>query len=188
MGSAFTSGNDLTDNYSYVRWSGHIPGTSLVVQDSLGVEPEKGEFPTAVGWSERVLQYRFAAVRHSNLLRIVKYRWGPLLRSLLVPSGDERRLIAALALTGAELGRLDRLSKRYAFAYTIYVLHPVQDIMRGSFMTTTAQLDSVAPGPVHTTGVLFEKDPPRYYFPYDGHLNPEGSRRVAEFLVNMSGR
>ena len=38
--------------------------------------------------------------------------------------------------------------------------------------------------PVVPTAELFLDSPAQYYFAFDGHLNPKGSKRVADFLIS----
>jgi hypothetical protein len=90
----------------------------------------------------------------------------------------------ALRYTEGGLQELDALSRRIGFDYTIYLIVPVQDIIRGSHEQTLAALNSVSPRPIVATAPLFVDRPQDYYFAYDGHLNPAGSRRLANFLIS----
>ena len=179
MTAAFSAGNDLEDNYLSVRWARQAEQGADAGAESPLQDPEPGVL-------ERVLGYRQFIQRHSNLARVAKYYWGPLLRSALVPELDQERLEEALAVTEAALERLEALSSEYGFDYSIYVLHPVQDIMRGTFRETASTLARIAPRTVQTTGHLFEDSPQNYYFAFDGHLNAAGSRTLAEWLVEAA--
>ncbi len=130
-----------------------------------------------------MLGYREALLARSNLVRVAKFLWGPLLRSVLVPELDEGRLSDALAHTEAELKRLAEISEEYDFEYEIYVLHPVQDIIRGTHTETLAALTAISPVVIRGTASAFQESPKSFYYPYDGHINSLGSQRIAELLL-----
>ena len=69
------------------------------------------------------------------------------------------------------------------FALSVYLIDPVQDVRRGTHRDTLAALTAISPVPVRPTAQLFADDPARYYFPLDGHLDPEGARAIAELLL-----
>lgn len=175
MTASFSAGNDLADNYEYAQ------------RRQRGAEEGAPSAAERRGLLERVLGLRRSVLRHSNLVRLAKYYWGPALRSALVPQLDRERLEASLAITRRALQHLHRLSAEYGFAYSIYVIHPVQDILRASDEATRAELEHIAPAPVRRTAQLFAADPPHFYYAYDGHLNRAGSQRIAEFLVAERG-
>ena len=194
MTSSFSAGNDLRDNYWEVRWSNHVPGQRLrdaaADSDSEAADHSAIEAAQLVereteygGVLERVLGYREALLARSNLLRIVKFYWGPLIRSMLVPGLDEGRLSEALALTEAELKRLAEISEEYEFDYAIYLLHPVQDIIRGTHTETLAALNEISSVPIRGTASVFKESPKSFYYSYDGHINSLGSQRIAELLL-----
>jgi hypothetical protein len=164
MIASFSAGNDLQDNY-------------------LAASAASAQPVAEPGWLERALALRGGLERSSNLVRLAKYHWGPLLRSALVPGLDDARRSAALEATRAALAELAQLGGRYGFALSIYLIHPVQDVRRGSWRDTLAALQAISPVPVRPTAQLFEADPARYYFPLDGHLDPEGARAIAELLL-----
>ena len=117
-------------------------------------------------------------------MRHVKFRWGPLLKSFLVDPPDASRMADALAYTREGLYGLDQASRGFGFAYEIYLIVPVQDLLRGTANQTLETLNSVSPKPVISTASALADSPSSYYFAYDGHLNPQGARRVAEYLVS----
>jgi hypothetical protein len=166
MTASFSAGNDLQDNYVAARG-----GSATATSDGKGA-----------GWLERALALRGGFERHSNLVRLAKYHWGPLLRSALVPGLDDARRSAALEITRGALAELAQLAGSRGFALAIYLINPVQDVRRGSDRDTLAALSAIAPVPVRPTAQLFARDPARYYFPLDGHLDPEGARAIAELL------
>lgn len=166
MTSSFFAGNDLQDNLTY--------------------DPERARqaaVPAGAGLLERALALRGSLERGSNLVRLVKYRFGPALRSALVPRLDEARRREALSRTREALAQLAQLARSHGIQLSIYVLHPVQDVQRGTHRDTWAELAAIAPVEPRPTAQLFEAEPARYYFPLDGHFNPAGARAVAELLI-----
>jgi hypothetical protein len=178
MSGSFSAGNDFVDNYNYGRWlkSKTTQGSAVAKETSS----ESGVAETIIGWQEPLL-------RHSTLLRRAKYHWGPLMRSLVVADPGQR-MNEALLYTRQGLQEMDALSRRYGFTYTVYLIVPVQDIIRQSYNDTLAAVNSVSPKPVISTAPLFVKSPEQFYFAYDGHLNPTGSKRVAEFLLENDAK
>lgn len=171
MSGSFSAGNDFVDNYDrYTR------------EHAGGVQVPKGE--PSVGFAERIIGLQTSVLEHSTLMRLVKYYWGPMLKSLLVADPGKERMATALAATKENLARLDELSRRVGFDYNIYLLVPVQDIIRGSYGETLATLNSVSPKPAIATAELLLDSPQNFYYAFDGHLNVKGSRRIAEFLIS----
>lgn len=171
MSTSFSAGNDFVDNYNYSRWlRSRARGTP---------EPRPVIRRTS---SERLIAWQSWLLARSQLTRRIKYHWGPLLKSaLVVAPGD--RMAEALAETKRNLLRLDALSRRNGFEYSIYLLVPVQDVIRGTHGQTLETLNRVSPKPVASTAYLFTRSPRDFYFAYDGHLNPKGSRRIADMLI-----
>ena len=94
-------------------------------------------------------------------------------------------LMEAFAVGESSLS-LAELSRRAGFEYEIYLLVPAHDIMRDTYRDTLATLQSVAPKPklAIPTAELFLDSPAQYYYAFDGHLNPKGSKRIADFLIS----
>ena len=115
---------------------------------------------------------------------MLKFYAGPRLKAMFVAEPGEQRMAKAVESTRTSLQQLDELSRRAGFEYSIYLLVPVQDILRGTYRDTLATLQSVSPKPVVPTAELFLDAPAQYYFAFDGHLNPKGSKRVADFLIS----
>ncbi|KFZ43958.1 hypothetical protein DS62_13360 [Smithella sp. SC_K08D17] len=179
MSGSFSAGNDFVDNYDrYTREH----AAQADVQRSGDAQALRAE-PT-VGLTERIIALQTSVLGHSTLMRLVKYYWGPMLKSLLVADPGNERMATALQATLESLARLDELSRRVGFGYHIYLLVPVQDIIRGTYGETLEKLNSVSPKPVIPTAQLFLDSPQNYYYAFDGHFNAEGSRRVAQFLVS----
>lgn len=178
MSTSFSAGNDFADNYDrYMRE--HASQAS----DPADRRPAVREVPT-LGMAERVIGLQSMLLERSALMRLVKYYWGPILKSLIVADFGKERMAVALSATKESLHKLDDLSRQMGFEYTIYLLVPVHDIMRGTHGDTLDTLNRVSPKPVIGTAQLFLDAPKKYYYAFDGHLNAEGSRRVAEFLIS----
>ncbi len=197
MSQSFSSGNDFVDNYyRYQRGVGlsdPVLDRAMRAADGLSEEPEAspGDRPQAprasrpaFSLTERVVRAQALILRYSTLMRLAKFYWGPLLKSTFVADPGDRMQVATIA-TQQALARLDSLSRRVGFEYTIYLIVPVQDLMRGSYPDTLATLNRVSPKPAVTTAPAFLQEPQSYYYSFDGHLNAKGSRRLAELLVSL---
>lgn len=171
MSGAFSAGNDFVDNYNREI-------TVAARQQGVRANDEKSR-----GVTERVIGLQAVLLRHSNLVRMLKFYAGPRLKAMFIAEPGEERMRKAVESTRAALGRLDELSRRRGFEYSIYLIVPVQDVMRGTYKDTLATLQGVSPKPVIPTAELFLDAPSNYYFAFDGHLNPKGSRRIADFLI-----
>ena len=168
-------GNDLFDNY--FSHLGNLEQTGDVPE---GVSTEKLNTSAA---SSR-LKLRDHALRWSNLMRAVYFTIGPWARTLLAPAPNAETLNEALKATKVQFSRLAEMARRYGFQYKIYILHPVQDILRGTSATTLSTLQTLAKGaPVVSTAPALHDSAASHYFPYDGHFNVSGSRKIAEFLL-----
>jgi hypothetical protein len=172
MSGSLSAGNDFVDNYNYARRMEQAASEDGSAQD----EAITGVAGQLIGSQEFLLN-------SSNVVRRLKYHWGPLLKTLLIDPPAEARMEQALRYTREGLAEFDALSRTLGFDYTIYLIVPVQDITRNSYTDTLAALNSVSPRPAVTTAELFLDHPERFYYAYDGHLNAMGSRRVAEFLL-----
>jgi hypothetical protein len=179
MSSSFSAGNDFVDNYTYGRWmNGERAGE--VLANTAGQEPTLSLAARVIGWQSRLLE-------HSNLVRFAKFHWGPLLRSLLLADPGQERMAEALMYTEEGFAELDELSRDIGFEYSVYLIVPVQDIIRGTHGQTLATLNRVSRTPAVSTATLFVAAPQQFYYAYDGHLNAKGSRRIAELLVSLDG-
>jgi len=165
MTTALMAGNDLADNVRHA--TGAAAGEDLLA---------------AVAGSRRAILAR------SNLARVFYFNFGPLLRSLLSPTPPAAMLDAALEATRAQLLRLDALSRTHGFRYRIYLLHPVQDLLRGTYHRTEEALRRVVPPGASLTGTAAAllDDPTRYYYPYNGHFNAAGAEAVTKLLLHES--
>lgn len=174
MSESFSAGNDFVDNYDVER--------ELRRQRS-GAPDDDGR--PGGGVAERIIGQQVFLLRHSNLIRMAKFYAGPMLKSLIVAEPGERRMAIALEATAAALKHFDDLSSEYGFDYRIIVVVPVQDILRGTYPKTLETLNSVSPRAAVSTAPTLADAPDDYYYAFDGHLNPRGAKRVAEFLIRL---
>ena len=172
MSGSFSAGNDFVDNYNYARF--------LEGQAAGGVRPPE----PAPSLTARVIGAQTALMERSYLMRRAKYHWGPMLKSMIVDDPG-LRMTTALESTRKGFEELDALSKKAGFEYVVYLIVPVQDVIRGSYPQTLAALNSVSGRPAIETAYLYLDRPARFYFAFDGHLNPLGSRTLAEFLIGQ---
>jgi hypothetical protein len=180
MSGSFSAGNDFVDNYDRYKREHE---TQADGDQRRRDQTQRAE--STVGLAERVIGFQTLILGHSTLMRLVKYYWGPMLKSVLVADLGEERMDVALLATKESLDRLDDLSRRIGFDYAIYLLVPVQDIIRGTYGETLKTLNRISPKSGIPTAQLFLESPEKYYYAFDGHLNPEGSKRIADFLVLM---
>ena len=126
------------------------------------------------------------ALRYSNLARVLKFYLGPAIKAVVSPRPSDDLLEEALLATQIQLARVDRLAAAYRFEYEIFLIHPVQDILRGSDGDTVTRIEAISPVPIRSTARLFGPSAADFYFPLDGHLNPAGSQKVADYVVRES--
>lgn len=175
MTKALLPGNDLSDNYFY------RPADDLVTAFSEQSE-SRTHFEETTAF--KLLNIRSVALNWSNLARNIYFTIGPWLRAMFSPAPQAQILQEALAITRKQFLRLADMAAVYGFDYRIYVLHPVQDLIRGTSTDTLQKLSGLAaPGRVVGTDCLFTVAPSKFYYRYDGHFNADGSLKVAEFLL-----
>lgn len=194
MTSSIFPGNDLSDLWetaNRARLTASAAGSAE--RESEGADRGGGGRGWAVdralsdSWVGLVLSYRVQITRVSNLARVAKLYWGPLLLSRVVPGFDRERLQESLRLLEQEIARLETLGAEAGFEYQVYLIHPVQDLINGTHGSTYDRLSSVAVPNLVSTAHLFLEAPADFYFPFHGHLNGRGARRVAEFLLEADG-
>jgi len=172
MSCSFSAGNDFVDNYDREMFDRLPPGTKA----PRGPRADRGLV-------ERLIGLQGVLLNHSALMRVAKFQWGPTIKALVVAAPGDERMATALEATKRSLARLDDLSRSRGFAYTIYLIVPVQDIIRGSYGDTLKTLDGVSPKPAVPTAELYLSSPKSFYYAFDGHLNPAGSSKLAQFLI-----
>ncbi len=174
MTGALMYGNDLTDNLAHANKIVDLDTDSLTAPSADNI------------LSRCVARFRLP-LQKLNLIRVVLLYTGPLLRSWFTPGADAALVAQALEVTGAELRRLDALAHTYGFAYDVTLIHPVQDIMRGTDQQTAYAIRSITPGSiaVRSTADALRADPAHYYYSLDMHLNAAGHRAIADFLTSV---
>jgi hypothetical protein len=179
MSTSLMSGNDLEENRLYDL----VKSTKSVSRDSIK------ELRTSYSTSTILMWVRKQALGNSNLARVTFLYAAPILRSWFAPKPDQSQLSSALSATEKQLRRLHALSLEKEFSYTIYVLHPMQDIIRGTDDKTADLIQSIVQnGNVVRTAQLFTPDTESYYFSYDGHFNSKGAELIASFLIAEHGK
>jgi hypothetical protein len=176
MTGALMSGNDLLDNLEYRK----LFGKKTSADETIFVPPESRKYiPTLSNIREFFLV-------NSNLSRIVYFYAAPIIRASFSPRLEESELEEALKLMMAELARFRLMSDEYGFSPRVYLLHPMQDIVRKTATQTVADIKNVAPDdlPVIATHHAFTEIASAYYYSYDGHFNPVGARAIADFLLS----
>ena len=180
MSSSLMAGNDFADTPDELhKWGLRVPPTTEAVAE-VGAGGREWGGGRLYRW---ILDRRTLFLAKSNLARLVYARFGPLVRSLLADDASPDMLARGMQAVAGELDRLGALSRQYGFRYTIYVLYPMQDLLRGTYPQTEAAVRAAAGGAeVVGTALALTDHITDYYFPYDGHLSAAGARRIAEFL------
>ena len=181
MSSSWSAGNDFVDNYGERALTAAAGVGALPAAKG----PQGGEATRNISAAEWLINQQSKLLGHSNLMRLAKFYWGPTMKSLIIAEPGHDRFEQALHYTRENLKRLDEMSRTRGFDYRIYLIVPVQDLIRGTHPRTLDALNGVSPKPVTSTAHLFLDDPPRYYYAFDGHINSEASRRIGEFLIAL---
>ncbi|MGB5832912.1 MAG: hypothetical protein WBG92_13105 [Thiohalocapsa sp.] len=152
------------------------------------VELEAGAESSAPGsFLASMLSQRKWLLENSNLVRVVKFYVGPLIKQHVASAPPPELLGRALSITENQLRRFANLGDEYGFETSFMLIHPVQDTLRGTHLDTLEALNEISPRPFLSTADALQPIPQQYYFPLDGHLNARGSRRIAEFLTANFG-
>jgi hypothetical protein len=193
MTGALMSGNDLADNVQYASDQENQKTSSL---GNLGAKkPESSRTDNGLdnfGAGLNALMLRiWGKLRYdSNFVRVLYYNFAPSIKVMFSPGVADDVLKSALQLTSSALQRFDRLGKKYGFEYQIYLLHPVQDLVRGTSGETVKLIRGLAPDGalVHSTNKLFPESPREAFLSVDGHFNAVGSRLIADYLLRHTAR
>ncbi|MCB9990836.1 MAG: SGNH/GDSL hydrolase family protein [Rhodospirillales bacterium] len=179
MTAALLAGNDLNGNLE------ELPKEDVPV--AAEAAPVVSGGGGLLAW---LVGQRTFMLDHSNLVRIAYYIGGPLLRAGLSPETGDDELHRALGVTKDQFARLEALSKQYGFAYHIYIIHPMQDVINDTWENTLQALQDIAPEGAVVTSLapaVFRDDslPSSNYYPMDGHLNAAGAEKTALYLVGL---
>ena len=187
MASGLGAGNDLFDNLAEIQRAA-ITQTNAPSNQALTGEADGGlqAEDEAIGLLRWIYSKRQWMRVNSNLVRLVVLDIGPTLRSWFSLDPTAADYEEGIQVMTEQLLRLDALSQKYGFEYTIFLLHPMQDLMRNTFSETADAIRSAAPASVEVidTAQALMDDPARFYFPYDGHFNPDGAQAIAQFLLD----
>ena len=181
------AGNDLYDNIKTTEPSKKLAVIAASASHTTDSQNARVEGYTFSDFMYSFLDTRKTLLRHSNLARVVKFYFGPQLKKALAPHPKEDTLEHALSLMKEQLVRFQRLGEEHHFTIHLFLIHPIQDIMRGSYQDTIVKMQSISPKPIHSTAHLFLRSSKQYYFPLDGHLNPRGSKKIASYLLSEFG-
>lgn len=178
MSSSLMSGNDLLDTAIEEKMS----VDPIAKLDSISSSHQK----TNPAFSPLVwlVNKRSLILEKSNLTRIIYSYFGPNLRYWFSPDAKKTQVDQGLKSMSRELEVLAKLGIEKNFDITIYLLHPVQDILGGTY-DKTEKIINLAVGSLNfkRTAYIFLDKPSIYYFPYDGHLNKKGAQRIAKLLI-----
>ncbi|MCC6805776.1 MAG: SGNH/GDSL hydrolase family protein, partial [Anaerolineae bacterium] len=152
MSGSFSAGNDFVDNYEFGR------------RREAQAQQASAREAAPPSLAARIIGLQSTLLDHSYLMRRVKFHWGPLLKTLIVDAPGEVRMREALTYTRQGLQQLDDLSRQNGFDYAVYLIVPVQDILRGTDGVTLATLDSVSPRPAIPTAPALRDAPASYYY------------------------
>jgi hypothetical protein len=110
-----------------------------------------------------------------------------MIRVALSPVPNQQVLDLSLDETGRQLARFRDMASDYDFRPKLYLIHPVQDLIRGTFVSTIEEIESITPEglTLHSVAPALADEPAKYYYSYNGHLNREGARNVADFLIRL---
>lgn len=184
MTSTLMSGNDLLDNFYYAEVQA-VKNRKLPAASNL----KAMENVKAPDNTNRWLNFRTAAIKHSNLARVLYFQFAPLLKQKLSPAPKQSTLVAALKATKSALERLANLGQKFGFEHTVYVLHPVQDILRGTDQVTFETIKQLRPSTeIFDTAGIFKDNPTDNYYSFDGHFNKSGAKKVFEFLIQQHNK
>lgn len=178
MTAALMGGNDLSDNF---RDKGSEQKTSDKTTPVNRLNSPQKSF------AQTILNQRFWVLEHINLARITYYILAPMLREAFTPGLKDEELAEALALMQAQLEKLEALSQKAGFEYQIYLVHPMQDVMRGSWQKTESDIQAISlHAKIVSTAPAFAdmKSVSDYYYPLDGHVKPAGAKKIVSFITN----
>jgi hypothetical protein len=186
MSGTLMSGNDLYDNY--LRERRKVENGPLVSQTIGRPNSPKEERFKNDTTRDILRSIKNITLEYSNLGRFLYFNVGHHIRTIFSPPASEGVLEIALQVTREQIFRFHRLAKKFGFKPKIFIIHPVQDLIRNTAHETVQVLENAVPGQKFVSSAdLFADSPSRYYFSYDGHWNETGARIFAEFLSAETG-
>jgi len=124
-------------------------------------------------------------LKYSNFARVAKFYLAPMIKNLLVIKPEQDQLDLALKIAKTQFEKLSHLGKKHQFLMDIVLIHPVQDISRGTHLETLKILQDLTPIRITSSANYYIDDPNHYYYKLDGHLNPKGSEKIVELLKTL---
>jgi len=170
MTSFLGAGNDLYDN--------------IKINDQRNTKKLNDD--KEVKYKETVLRrISNQILRWSNFARVIKFNFAPIIKSKLIVKPETDQLHTALSLTQKSLHQLEALAKKYNFTAEIILIHPMQDISRGTHKETFEKIKSITNLKIIPSAEYFMPNPSEYYFAMDGHFNLQGSNKMVELLNSI---
>jgi hypothetical protein len=182
MTGSLMEGNDIKDNLNYQR--------DIIAASSTKAEnaPE-GTDPTNLNsfFFPINLSLRRELLLNLNIARIGYFFFAPFLRSKFSPKAEESELKKGLELTQKAIEEIYTTSQLLNASLEIYVVHPMQDIARKSYVRTVKSIRKISPKdvPVVSTGQIFKDNYSSAYYSFDGHFNPLGSSLMSRLLLDQ---
>jgi hypothetical protein len=185
MSDTLMSGNDLYDNYLHIVGESH--GGPAPLPKGLAPHTSDKMLLARDDLRESLRRAKNLVMKYSNLGRIFYFSFGHYLRASFSPPASAQILEIGLTETRIQLEKFTQLSKKFGFTAEVYVIHPVQDLIRGTTAKTINVLQKAIPKQQFIpTAHVFEDTPRKYYFSYDGHWNATGAQKFADFLILQS--
>ena len=183
MSGALMSGNDLFDNLNYAPTK-KVATTTASKEASAQTAPQHPTNPVSLQSVRRKI------LASSNFARIGYFFFAPMLRAKFSPEPDGKLFDQALRATEIQFNRFVALSDRYNFQPRLYVLHPMQDLIRGSAQQTLEVVRSIAPATLEVVSTFRAIPQPvsKYYYAYDGHFNAAGAKAFARHLLEQPNK
>lgn len=172
MTSFLGSGNDLNDNLQVLEYR---------TEKKTNLQ----QYQHAEASESMIRKFAEYAFRYSNLARVMKFYFLPIIKNSIVIAPEKSRLQEALSVAKDQLNRLEKMSKQFQFKYQTVLFYPVQDITRGTHLETTAHIQAISPITINSSADVLLPNPSQYYFSMDGHFNEKGSKKIVELLLSL---
>ena len=188
MTSQLSSGNDLLDNLKEARQMVNqspdmIESSRKTAKSSAPSMQREIETPLR-NW-EHVLNLR-RYLFESNLFRLIYHKLAPVFRAKFGIRPTPARLRRALDVTRNEFDRFRSLSEEFGFAPRVVLIHPMQDLMTGTWRETENAISEISTDLTFVkTAESFLPDPTKYYFTRDAHFNSDGAGLVSDILTEI---
>ena len=179
MSSSFMSGNDFADTLVELD----LEKQTLVPNNLSAINNAPPSDSNLIDW---MVRKRKLFLDKSNLLRIGYSHLGANIRTWFSPKTSNQQLKSGISAVASQIERIHELSNKRDIKLSIYLLHPAQDLLRGTYSETEEAIQNAIDDELlitRTSQILSDK-PSSYYYPYDGHLNAKGAQRISALLIN----